>query len=103
MTDLTDILAGMMAKHVDAASQKEFSTKGITGLHAEAVEPAFRELVEALTSARKIIADHVPADALGIGTEGGGDGFNDRSWPILDEYLHYMSQTLSKYTKESGT
>lgn len=54
-----------------------------------------RALVEALTNAVAIIRKYVPNDALGVNTEGGGDGWNDRSWAILDEHLHYMDEALA--------
>lgn len=54
------------------------------------------ELVRALTDAVAIIRKYVPADALGTNSQGGGDGWNDQSWPILDEYLHYMDAALAK-------
>lgn len=51
-------------------------------------------LREALTIAVAIIRKYVPSDALGTNSDGGGDGWNDRSWPILDEHLHYMDEAL---------
>lgn len=57
---------------------------------------AARELGEALKDATAIIRKFVPSDALGINSEGGGDGWNDRSWPILDEHLHYMDEAVAK-------
>ena len=53
------------------------------------------ELKEALGHAIKIIKEHVPEDALGIG---GGicpePGMPDQTWPIRDEYLHNMQQAF---------
>jgi hypothetical protein len=54
------------------------------------------DLLEALKHAVAIIRKYVPADALGMNSQGGGDGWNDQSWPVLDEYLHYMDAAISK-------
>ena len=60
-----------------------------------------RALVEALQSAIAIIRKYVPVDALGFNSDGGGDGWNDRSWPILDEHLHYMEAALARAEQEA--
>lgn len=65
-----------------------------------AAEKDESELVEALRHAVAIIKKYVPIDALGRNSEGGGDGWNDRSWPILEEYLHYMDEALAKHAKK---
>ena len=62
-----------------------------------AVVEAAPALAEALKHAVAIIRQYVPADALGTNSQGGGDGWNDQSWPILDEHLHYMDQALTNY------
>lgn len=59
------------------------------------------DLYESLKHAVAIIKQHVPEDALGFNSEGGGDGYNDRSWPLLDEYLHYMNAALARARGES--
>lgn len=56
------------------------------------------DLLESLQHAVQIIRKYVPADALGINSQGGGDGYNDQSWPVLDEYLHYMDAAIAKAT-----
>lgn len=58
------------------------------------------ELVEALRHAVAIIRQYVPVDALGTNGQGGGDGWNDQSWPILEEYLSYMDAALARHAKE---
>ena len=56
------------------------------------------DLLENLRHAVAIIRKYVPADALGMNSQGGGDGWNDHSWPILDEYLHGMDAAIAKAT-----
>lgn len=61
-----------------------------------------RELVDHYAAAIEFIRKHVPQDALGYNSEGGGDGWNDRSWPLLDEWLHYAEDALAKARAEMG-
>lgn len=60
------------------------------------LEGAGSDLLESLQHATAIIRKHVPDDALGMNSAGGGDGWNDQSWPLLDEYLHYMDEAIKK-------
>lgn len=63
----------------------------------EAAEANVDQLRINLEHAVKIIEKHVPIDALG---EGGGicpePGMPDQTRPLLEEYLHYMREALSK-------
>ena len=64
-------------------------------LHRANTQP---ELLESLKHAVAIIRKYVPEDALGTNSQGGGDGFNDQSWPLLDEYLHHMDAAITNAT-----
>lgn len=62
----------------------------------DALVKAAEHASTSLQHAIAIIEKHVPRDALG--TNGHGDpavpgGFE--SWPLLDEYLHYMRESVS--------
>ena len=54
-------------------------------------EAMAKELLESLQHAVAIIDKHVPQDALGFN---GDDARPD--WPILDEYMHYMNDAISR-------
>lgn len=55
--------------------------------------PPVAALVEALEYAVNIIKTHVPIGALGQG----GDTTTGETWPIRDEYLHYMNTALQTH------
>ena len=67
-----------------------------------ALQEANREMVAHLRRAVEIIREHVPFDALGMNSQGGGDGWNDQSWLILDEYLHYADEFIAKHAAGDG-
>lgn len=87
--------------HGSAASVTDFCTE--RHLIPEDLIEAAPDLFEALEKAAKIIREHVPEDALGIG---GGicpePGMPDQTWPIKDEELYYMERALRKAKGEDN-
>lgn len=69
----------------------------IAKAEADRMRGALADALPSLQQAMSIIRTHVPKDALGTNAQGDPDvpgGY--QSWPLLDEYLHYMSEAVAK-------
>ena len=64
---------------------------------ADGMREALEHTHTSLGHAINIIRQNVDRDALGANSDGDADvpgGY--RSWPLLDEYLHYMDESMTK-------
>ncbi len=64
---------------------------------AHEMREALEHTRTSLGHAVDIIEHHVDRDALGMNSDGDGDVPGGlRSWPLLDEYLHHMAESMAK-------
>lgn len=90
------------ADYAEALTARTINERESAEAALAAAQKRIGELKESLEHAISIIEKHVPRDALGTNSQGAGDGWNDQSWPILDEYLHYMRAALAGGTAGDG-
>jgi hypothetical protein len=83
---------------VDSCKEAADELARLSELEADA-----ERLSKSLGHAIEIIDKHVANDALGMNWSGGGDGWNTESWPIKDEFLHYMRDDLAKHAALAAT
>jgi hypothetical protein len=78
-------------------SSEDFARDQLMRAAAPAMFEALEHARTSLGHAIDIIKRNVSRDALGINSDGDPDVPGGvRSWPLLDEYLHYMNESMTK-------